>query len=485
MKRALNAVRSRRFQGHLGITSRCNAIRPFVSAAASGGPPVAAPQSVPPAPPFSPSRAEEYDQVIDKHLTALSALGSRALQQRRAGVVPLEAYDDGGKTLSTPIAAAVDAAGNLSTATAAASLGASAEASSNSAPPWTTLTGLFIRESFILLSTQLVKAVLPASVIEAKDPVLASVTINEKVRRGDGLAALAMGLAYCDGLGKFPKDRQKAREIMTRLQQQLPRFPWPKLCYALLLLLEAQERAFFRKAGCDLSAASSDLRQHADCVAAVSLLTSCWQENKLAPVPMILARCHLYGIGTGPSSASPPGPTGSVPSPQWNALTWLAQGAAAGDPYCCAEVARFLLWAKQSTDAAKRVGDSSAAGASTSSAATTAASEEEAMTVTDEDGAIFACLRYAAVCDHAWARQCLIEQYRKAGKEERAKMWEKSAVDGSVGGAAAAGAGAGASEGAAAGGTSARPGSLPPPAPMTLLSGLTAAANVASAAGRR
>jgi hypothetical protein len=415
---------------------------------------------LPTKPVVDPERARKYDRIMDTHLAALSALGSHALQQRRAGVVPVEVYDDGGKPLSTPIAAAVDSAGSLSTDTAAQSLGFHTESGkSSAAPPWTTLTGLFVRESFVILSTQLVKAVLPAQLIEKKDPVLASLAINDKVGRGDGLAALAMGLCYVDGLGKFTRDRQKAKEIFQKLREQLPKFPWPKLCYALLLLLEAQERALFRKAG-DLSVAPADLRLHPDCQAAVKLLTSCWEDDKLAPVPMILARCHLYSVGTssgtstnGPSPVSASGePLGEngLPLNQWNALQWLSKGAAAGDPYCCAEVAKYLIWVRESAAARK--------GKPTSTTTTTTVVDDE------EQAAIIACLRYAAVCDNTWAREKLASEYRRAGMEDRAKLWWED-DKGTTHTSPAAGAA-----------TSTTSRSVPPPPPMTLLSGLNAAA---------
>ena len=171
----------------------------------------------------------------------------------------------------------------------------------------------------------------------------------------DPLALLCVALCYVDGLGRFPRDRVAARDMLARL-----RGPWPMLCRALLMLVEAAE-----KGGGDLATAPAAVRSSASCADAVRLMAEAWSSHRLAPVPALLARCCMFGVGGDASGISR----------TREALEWLATGAAAGDPHCAAELARYALHVRE------RI----ATGTQPPAA----------------DAALDACLRYAAVCGDA------------------------------------------------------------------------------------
>jgi TPR repeat protein len=384
-------------------------------------------------------RLHRLNRQFDSALAALSALGTQELRKR--GKLSLEA------------AAADNAAATSSSAVTAA---APRQLQSGQGV-WMSLDALAIRETFTQLSVPLLRSLIPPKILATNDVDACSEAVNEAAKPGKSRragAVLCLALCYADGFGRFPRDRARARELFEQLQERLPLYPWPAVYHAALLLVEAQERAFppgrtsASVAGgdttFDLAHAAADLRLHDDCKKAVQMLQEAWEKHHPAPVPLLLARCHLHGIGT--------------PLDVGEAVKWLSIGAMSGDPQCSTELARYLLHtrdellSRQTVDAisaSRAAPPATAAGAESlagpalpdipihdsaepptlpafsraeRSAATVAALEpslDASISV-----AVVSCLKHAAVYGSPFARAQLRQEYLRRGETSIAALWE-------------------------------------------------------------
>lgn len=292
-------------------------------------------------PPVEPSK---LDFKLDAALTALSAIGSQALAARSS--VDVNSYaPDKSKSSAAAAVAAVDASGSLSQTASTPAYGGTQRVAAASIG----MHAISVRRTLALFSWQLMRAALPTDFLEKllakgrqmthEDTIAISKELNEAGKRKETIAILAVALCYIEGVGLFEKNRARAREMLEQLRVRIPTFGWPSLIHGLLLLAEVQERVPPAGPGLgptDLAYAPAAFKSHADCVSAVSILEECWVKHKLAPAPFLLARLHLHGIG-GDSLA-----TRDVDM----SLRWLCVGAAAGDPSCCVELARFLIWTR-------------------------------------------------------------------------------------------------------------------------------------------
>lgn len=287
----------------------------------------------------------KLDLKLDAALTALSAIGSEALAARTT--VSVDSYAPAkGQTAAAAAVAAVDGSGSLAQTSTAPAYGARQRVIVSSIG----MHAIDVRKTLAVFVWQLMRAALPAKMVASmtaggrqvthEDMITISKELNAAGKRKETLAILAVALCYIDGVGLFSKSRDRAREMLEQLRVRFPTFAWPSLCHALLLLLEVQDRIPPAGPGSgptDLAYAPAAFRSHPDCTAAVSILEECWTKHRLAPAPFLLARVHLHGIGDSEGSRDVD-----------MALRWLCVGATAGDPSCCVELARFLIWVRES-----------------------------------------------------------------------------------------------------------------------------------------
>jgi len=266
------------------------------------------------------------------------------------------------------------------------------------------VSALHIRPTLALLRMQLLRAAVPEAEWKAQDPgrIVNALMAAARERR---LAAL-LGVAVChvDGFGRVPRNRDAARDMLSALRDQLPASPWPIFYSAILSLLEVQDGPLC--GGGDLSRASEAARGSAQCAAAREQLVDSWARFRAPPAPLMLARCHLHAVGTAASAEA--------------AVEWLAAGAGAGDPMCCAELARALL----------RCRDAEADGAVPAAAAASGRPEPDPAALPSAVAAptaagdlAHACLRYAALHGVPWAATALAAELEGAGEAAAAALW--------------------------------------------------------------